>query len=1369
MLIDCHNHMRYMSMRYRLSLIFLLVIFCFNCFAQEEQVNFRKISTADGLSQSSVITINQDHLGQMWFGTRDGLNKYDGTSFKIYKNDPNDSLSISNNDILTIDEDQEGNIWVGTYYGLNSYNPEKNIFKRFFHSQDNSIPDNTIWSLKVMQGGNIWIGTSNGLSIYNPETGKFTNFEIIGANGLRSNLVLSIMQTKNGNIWLGTSNGVFKAIKQSNGNIQFKNFGTSLFVQDLIEDHSGNIWIASKNNGLLKYNEKTQEVSKFKKEGANKIHKDVRSLAIDISGILWLGTYEGINKVTNEGEVLKIVNNPYDQNSLSRNTIKSVFKDAKGSIWVGAYYGGLNIWDSSNSNFNNYSQNTNKNSLSYDVVSSIEANSNNLYFGTEGGGITVLNKNNQQTSYLNKATVKNFPSNNIKSLLLDNNQLWIGTFNAGIADYDLQYKKIVTDKLSNNLNDYLQGVGVYSIRKENDSILWIGSFGNGLIRYNSNTGNYKTFVLNKGDPNSLSGNSIRTLIISKQSVLWVGTDRGLNRIDLKKYNSGKLIVKHFLSNFERVTGEDILTLFEDSIGEIWIGTKYNGLFKYTGKTLEHITIDSSGNGVTAVHSILEDIQHNLWLSTNQGIITYNLANKKSTLYSQKDGLVSNEFNDNASLQIKDKIYFGGPAGVSSFNPQKITGNTYAPQVILTDFKIQNTPVDYRKKNDILEKSITYTQQIELNYDKSNFSISYAIPNFISSTNNQYSYRLVGLENQWTTTKNTEAAYTIQNAGTYLFEVKGANNDGIWNTTPTTLKIIVKPAPWKSIWAFFIYALFIGLALYGLFRIIKSKAKLKHELELEQIEAERSKEIHTAKLQFFTNISHEFRTPLSLILGPLQQILSGYNGSNILYKKLLVIESSANHLLQLINTLMDFRKLESNQFNLAAAEGNIVKFLKEIFLSFTEFAKDGGYTYTFNTSNEDIQVYYDRHKLERVFYNLISNAFKYTPKGGMVSMNVIKEEHQINIEIEDSGVGISEEYINKVFDRFFEVSIHKKQQNNYSNGTGIGLSIAKNIVNLHQGTISVENKELQGVIFKVVLPLGRSHLNEKEILKDFVLSDDVSQYASQLSSLPEVRREDLDDLMEEEKRHTILLVEDNKVFRSFLKDLLIKDYNILQAGDGKVAMKIALKHVPDLIISDVIMPEMVGTELCSSIKGNLKTSHIPVILLTSRTSLIYKFEGLESGADDYISKPFNLKEFKLRIYNLLESKERLKEKFSNQNVLIPSDIVVTSLDEQLLKKAFEIVEQNISNEQFDIPFFCSELGVSRSMLFTKIKAWTYFTPNKFILEIRLKSAAQLLEQNKINISQVSYKVGFNNPKYFSKCFQNKFGITPTQYANKFSED
>ncbi|MWB94077.1 response regulator [Flavobacterium sp. GA093] len=1359
-------------MKYKIPFLVLLLIFG-NVFSQTKY-RLKSLSTTDGLSQSSVIAMHQDKFGQMWIGTRDGLNKYDGSKFTIFRNDVTNKYSISNNDILSIEEDRTGKIWVGTYNGLNCYNPVTNTFKRYLHNKTNhTISGNATWSIKEI-GNEMWFGTSKGLTIYNEKTNRFTSIfhSDTDPKTLPSNNILAILKTKKGEIWIGTTKGLCKLVSRKNDKFVFKNYPLNsadlLTIQSLVEDSKGDLWVGTKNKGLLKIDHSTNQFTAFLPEQKYKeINTDIRSLAIDNQGSLWIGAYDGMY-IFGKDKSLQKINNSTNSNGIDK--VKSVFIDKKGSVWIGCYYKGINIWDVSNVNFSNYNQNSKKIPMSFDVVSSIISDTNqNIYFGTEGGGVTIFNKKTETTSYINSKTGQN-NKNDIKSMCLSEDHiLWMGTFSKGLSAYNTLSKRMEESRIAPNLSALLKETGVYSIKNEGNGILWIGTFGKGLIRYNTVTKDFLVINNDNKSQNLITNNIIRTILVDKNKFLWIGTQNGLNRISLKKFQQNKYQIQHFFFDAAALAGDDILTLFQDSQNKIWVGTKAKGLHYFDGKKFNKINLKVGNTAITSIHSILEDDDKNFWISTNQGIIKYNTRRKTTIIYDQKDGLTSNEFNDNSALKLdSDEFYFGSPSGVTYFDAKKISINKYAPQVLITDLKINNESIHAHDKSEILDKSIGYTKTITLDYDKANFSINFAIPNYIRSKNNQYLYRMTGLENNWTKTKNTEAIFAIQNPGSYTFEVKGANNDGVWNKVPTSLTVIVKPAPWRSIWAFLLYGIIIGLGLYGLIWIIKSKARLKQKLQLEYLETERIEENNRLKLDFFTNISHEFRTPLTLILGPLQQILTDYNGTHEMYKKLLVIEGSANHLLSLINRLMDFRKLENHQVMLESAEGNIVKFTREIFLSFIEYAKDGGYSYTFESSEEEILVYFDRYKLERVFYNLISNAFRYTPKGGSIHLKITHDTENLFITIEDSGVGIAEEHIDKIFDLFFEVPMHNNIQKNYNKGTGIGLSIVKNIVKLHKGSIEVFNKKTEGVVFKVTLPLGRKHLLDTEIISDFKISDDIDQYKAQLETSEITDHEDVDDLVVNTERKTILIVEDHKVLRSFMKNLLKKEYNIIVADNGKVALEKALQFVPNLIISDVIMPEMVGTELCSKIKENIKTSHIPVILLTSRSSLVYKFEGLESGADDYISKPFNLIEFKLRVKNLLNSAERLKNKFSSEDHFNPSEITVSSLDEELLKKAFKIVEENISNEQFDIPFFCSELGVSRTMLFLKIKAWTNFTPNEFIHEIRLKRAAQLLEQNKLNIAEVSYKVGFNNPKYFSKCFQKRYGETPSQFADKFSK-
>jgi signal transduction histidine kinase/ligand-binding sensor domain-containing protein/DNA-binding response OmpR family regulator len=1348
--------------------LFFIACYAYCGFSQNDTYTFTHISANEGLSQNSAIVIHQDDLGQIWIGTRDGLNKYDGTEFTVYKHNKDNPASISNNDILSIEQDSSGFIWVGTLIGLNRYDPQKGTFKTFLAKENStSIRSNSIWAIKELSTEELLVGTPAGLLAYNKSKDLF---KVI----LDRHQILSIFETSNGNVFIGTHKGLVQMVGKTGDEYQFKTIeGTQgLYVQDIIESPDSSLLFGTINKSVLEYDIQREKLSPYFEEAILKgKNRNARQLLFDDKGKLWIGTYHGLQIADKSKNIIVLASNINDNESLNDNFIKALFKDSKGSIWIGTYHGGINVWDESNVNFINITQKPGNIGLSFKSVSSIENYKELVFFGTEGGGISVLDTITKKIEYINTENSPDLKNNNVKALFLSKDKkLWIGLFRDGFVVYDVISKRFDNIVLPPDLFSYMGDAGVSRIQQDSDGNMLIGTIGKGLIKFNVTNKSFKIFS-QSSKSNNLSNNLIRDVKVDSKNNIWVGTLKGLNLISAKG-----AITKYFYDQDLR-TGDVITSIFEDRNGTIWVGSDANGLFKFVNDNFEFVDIKIDNTSLIGVHSIVDDGIGNLWIaSANQGVIKYNPKDKKIiSNYTQKTGLASNQFNNNASLSIgESQFFFGGPAGAIYFNPNKLVKNNYVPQVIITDLKIENKSISVGEDSELLSSAISFTKDLVLSHDQGNFSISFSIPSFINSTNNRYMYRLRGLEKDWVVTSSNSAFYTIQSPGNYTFEVKGINSDGISNELATTMLIRVKPAPWRTWWAFLLYGVFIFIILHYLLNVLKSKAKLEHQLDLEQIQAKQIKESNRAKLEFFTNISHEFRTPLTLILGPIQQLLDNYRGSSSMYKKLKVIESSANHLLQLINRLMDFRKLESNFIQLEAAEGNLVKFLKEIYLSFTEYAKDGNYNYSFHTPSEEIFVYYDRYKLERVFYNLISNAFRYTPKNGNITIRIIEDAEKIIIRVEDSGVGIEEEYRAKVFERFFELASNRKPDKNYNKSTGIGLSIVKNIIDLHKGKISVEENENNiGSVFSVELPLGRNHLSDSEIIKDFKFSDDLAQYIDQLE--PDANQLVLEQLVLEEdniksvnskENPSVLLVEDNKPLRKLMRDILADDYNVFEAHNGKVAYKIARKEQIDIIVSDVVMPEMTGTELCSLIKEDIRTSHIPLILLTSRSSLIYKLEGLESGADDYISKPFNVREFKLRIKNILSSVTRLKRKMNSIEMLQPDDIVLSSLDEKLYEKALKIVEKNIDNEQFDIPFFCEELGVSRTVLFRKIKVWTDFTPNEFIQHLRLKKGAQLLEQGKINISEVSYKVGFKNPKYFGKCFRKKYGKTPREYSKTF---
>ena len=1345
------------------SVLFYLLLFLSGCiYSQSPTFYFKHVTIGNGLSNNTINAISQDQYGQIWIGTQNGLNKFNGLKNTVYRSNVLDTTAISNTSILNILEDRNGYIWVGTLNGLNRYDPKKRIFKKYFRKvkSNTALKNSLIICSKLMPDQTIWFGTGNGISIYNPESDSFKNILSDKLTLKRRNIVNQIYVDSNNAIWLATPNGLLRLNKTKSNNYTttlFNNTATvnKIYIKKIIEVKPGVLGIATKYNGYLTFNTKLQT---FKRPLFNQIpsNVDVNDLEIDNDNNLWIATTNGVFIITPQDKMLSLKSNISSKTTLNQNFVKIIYKDSNGSMWLGTESAGINIWTKSNQNFVNIKNDNIDGNTANCIITDQDAN---IYYGTDTGTVNKISTAGNVTQLLKVPEEDKLLTYPIRAIALHNeNILCVGTLNRGIFSYNLLSKKEEFDVFSKDLKQALKNSGVFDIKKENNNY-WFATFGLGVVKYNVLT---KKFTAIKKP--IVTTNIIKTILIEKNGIVWAGGLGGFYKLTIDKEGAYKSI--SFLDK-DKFARYHVTSLSKDHLNNLWVGTQAQGLFCYDGVNLKKIDLDKK-YPIYTIYSILTGKSNIIWLSTERGIVKYNIETKETTIFEQKNIEISNGFRYNSGVKLgDDKFYFGSLNGITHFNSNSLVSDNYAPNTLLLDLKIQNKTVDVKTNAKILNKDILYTKEINLDYKNSNFSITYGLPNYIHVAGNSYAYRLKGLDDHWVYTNQTEAFFTLQKAGNYTFEVKGANHNGVWSKNTTTLNITIKPKPWKTWWAYLIYTLIAICILLSVYWVLQSKSKLKYKLELEHVENKRIEELNNDKLEFFTNISHEFRTPLTLILGPLQSILSNYTGNKDTFNKLKIMEGSTNHLLRLINRLMDFRKFENNQFKLEAAEGNIVKFLKEIFLSFSEFAKIDNYQYEFETEKENLLVYYDRYKLERVFYNIISNAFRYTEKGGRIKVRIHQDDTHVIINVIDNGVGIAEEYLDKIFDRFFEVSIHNQSENNYQKGTGIGLSIAHNIVKLHKGEIDVFKAIPTGSRFVVKLKKGKGHLAKEEIIDDFKTSDDLSQYVKQISPKKQQENLDIESLLNTEKAYTILVVEDSTTLRSFIKEILKSEYNVIEAENGEVALELAIKHVPDLIISDVIMPKMVGTELCAKIKTNFKTSHIPVIMLTSRSSLVYKFQGLESGADDYLSKPFEIKELTLKVKNILESKTRLKENLLSKDGFTVSDVSLTSIDEKMLQKAYQIVKLNIANQSFNVNQFSEDLGVSRSMLFVKIKAWANVTPKDFIQEIRLKQAARLLEIDKFTVAEVSAKVGFKRQKYFSQCFQKKYNLTPTQYAQKFN--
>ncbi len=1223
----------------------LFALFLCSCLftnAQENTFKFEHISTVDGLSQSSVIAMAQDSLGFMWLGTRDGLNRYDGHVFTTFKTEIGNDKSLSSSDILSLAMAPNGDLWVGTYNGLNRWNSESNTFERFLNDgNSNGAAGNVINDLFVGHHGELFVATDRGIVLMNP-TGKVSTPPAF--QSLKNFNIRSVYVAQNNNLYAGTDNGVY-VFTQKNGSFDNPDLILKdVVVQDIIEDQAGTLFFGTSKQGILKIKKDGQKIEPYELEPATVI-TDIRQLLFDADQRLWVGTYNGIFIIEN-GNATHLKSTFSNAGGLQKNSVKSLFLDTDSSVWAGTYNGGVHLWNSRSNGIANYVEGNGNSNLNYSVVSAIQADADYLYIATELGGLNILDRKDNTFSYVNTGKSGSM-EDNLKALLLDEELLWIGTFNNGLSIYDTRTKKITTSSYLKAFNDSLDNIGVYDLKKRGEE-LYVATFGKGIFVYNTTA---KKVISQYNSSNGLSSDLVRTIYIDSDESVWAGTQNGLNHI------TSDGVVTDYLMDEKPNTGFDVLDIYRDSNKVLWVGTKSHGLYKFSENKFENVALNYNSTSFTTAHSIT-DASGFLWISTNRGIVKMNLKTEKiDRVYDVRDGLTGNEYSDGAVLKINDgQLFYGGVSGVSSIPLDNVSSSNYTTQVLFIKFSTS-------EKGQNSESQITNfgstgkgsrVDPIKLAHNDRSFSVQFSMPQYYNAAGRSYRYRLNGLESAWKTTFENEVSYTVQEAGSYVFEVQGVNSDGVLSDEVSSLYIEALPAPWLSWWAYVIYTIIVAIFILFLIRNFRIRTQLKESVRFEQKEQEQIKAVNESKLQFFTNISHEFRTPLTLIIGPLQQLLADYQGNRSMYKKLLVVESNANQLLQLINRLMDFRKLEQQQFSLQAAQGNIVKFLREIYLSFTEHARVGDYHYDFTTCDEEILVYYDRNKLERVFYNLISNAFKFTPKGGTISIHIDQTEDEIFVKIKDTGMGVGEQDQQKIFERFYEGSkvikdavVNEKMVNDArGQGTGIGLNIAKSIVELHHGGISLESEERKGSIFTVSLFKGRKHLQDEEIIEDFKFSDDLDQYTSQKERLVDEEKgfKEL-DLSPSDPENTVLIVEDSTALRAFMVQLLKPKFKVLEAADGLEGFEIAVKENPDVIVSDVVMPNMDGTALCAKIKQDIRTSHIPVILLTSRTSLVYKLEGLESGADDYISKPFDLREFQLRIHNQLRTKEKLKEKLS----------------------------------------------------------------------------------------------------------------------------
>ncbi|HYW95270.1 MAG TPA: two-component regulator propeller domain-containing protein [Bacteroidales bacterium] len=1073
----------------------------------------------------------------------------------------------------------------------------------------------------------------------------------------------------------------------------------------------------------------------------------VRTIKETHDRALWFGTQNGLYEYDPGDSVLNVYRaEPDNPTSISHNSIYSLYEDRVGTLWIGTW-SGLSILDKRKYNFHHYAHRYNDpNSLSNNVVSSFQEGTHGTWIGTEQGGLNFLNKDRTNfTSYEHRTgDPESLPGNNVKTVFLDSNRdLWVGTFNGGLSLY-----------LGNGrFKHFLEGQSVYSIMEYPGDKLYIGGI-SGLYVMDLKTRKISRNVFPPSSGMRHLEAFVTVLFTDSKNRIWIGTrDYGLYLFD-----PVRSILKQFKysdTDSTSISGDYVITICEDAQQQIWIGTYY-GLNKFN----DDLTFDRMNRSMALKDYIINGLQTDdegtLWISTNDGIYSYDEGSNDLRHFDYLDGLQSNEFNRRACYKNSNgELFFGGVNGFNVFHPKEIMQNRDVPPVVITDLKLFNESVVPGEKNSPLDKHISETKEIVLNHHQSSFSFEFVALNYLIPEKNSYKYILEGYEDTWNYSgRNRTASYMNLKPGTYKFHVKGSNNDNVWNENGASILVLVKAPFYATPLAMLLYIVLLSVLLYILIRIVRFRTEKENELMLERAEKERIKDLNLRRLQFFTNVSHEFRTPLTLIAGPIDKLLSGKNFHQAEYL-LQLMKNNVNRMLNQVNQLMDFRKLENEKMTLKVVNQNMDKFLSQIVIGFEDMANtkmiELQYNSTGNVSEESDQ-WFDTGILDKVMYNLLSNAFKFTPKYGIIEVKLSLDSGIARIEVKDTGKGIDPDKIEWIFERFYSDS-----SDNIS--TGIGLSLSKKLIELHRGKFEVESEKMKGSNFIVTIPVTLESFSADEMA---TTESNFLSAPPELDSLPGSLSLAEDSQTTVENREVILIVEDDPDMSSYLANHF-SSYKLLIADNGKTALKKAKESLPDIIISDIMMPEMNGIELCKAVKKEYLTSHIPVILLTAKAAIDEKIEGMETaGADAYVEKPFNAEYLSVLVRNLFFQRRKLIEKFSGLGAeVLKSD---DGIDENqlFLQKINQIVNAHISDSSFAVDQLLVEIGMSRSQLYRKFKAISDKSPSEYIRILRLQHACDLVQNKDYTISEVAFLSGFENISYFNTCFKRHFGVSPGKY-------
>ena len=1426
-----------LNMKAIIMVLFSVFAFIFQSFGQPELVStpeysFSRIKLSEIHRQFFIEDILRDSTGFMWFATRDGLYRYDGVTLRLFQSNMNDPTSLQSNNINGLCLDKAKKLWVVTGNCLYRYNELLESFTAWQlpKSEDNSEGNNLLCRVMSDNNQKIWIATwDRGLLQFDPKTSKFRQYgkKIFGTNTVRA-----IIQDRMNTIWVASHNGLFIYNPQNDAFEEFSYLKTKAPSREfsqlntLYEDKQGVIWIGS-NNGIIKFERLSASISFLPVDPyVDRNDKNIVECFYDDNrDRIWVGTRNGLNIFSKSQNriILTIYGDKKDENGLISSDIRRLYDDKRGNLWIGTHNGGVNKYSLLKKAFKTAVINSDE--IGDNRVFSVFQSANqDLWLGTENG-LYLLNPETSKIKSFNSIPV--LRSVLVSGIIEDKaGNIWIGTDKDGLIM--LNPKTLATRQLlfNNEKPASFSTNDIWEIYYDSKGRIWICKSGNGLVCYDPSTNTSVTYTNNPLDASSISSNSIGYILEDKKGGFWIGTSvQGLNYLNPKTGKFDRFF--HNENNTNSLLDNSISSLHIDRENNLWVGTS-EGLDKLNTETgiFEHFG-EKDGLDVLLIQAISEDKAGNIWVSTTNGIFKRDRISGKFKKYTSADGLPSDQFLPGSLYKNnKGTIYMGTEAGLVYFDPSQIENNPYVPNVILTNFKLFNKNVAI---GDILTQSIVSIPELNLSYKDNYLMFEFASLDYQNPGKNKYTWYLEGLEKTWNNPvfQNT-AVYNNLAPGKYTLKIKASNNDDVWNEKGYEIKIHIDPPFYLTVWFKILFVILVICLIfaYNYLRIRKirnrniilektvekrtqtiniqkealekanqdlsdqkdeiisqsnqlkeNNSSLQEQQEKIKLQTLRLQELDKVKTQFFTNISHEFRTPLTLIIGPLEKLLKE-NTSELLKRQYEVMLRNSHRLLRLINQLLDLSSLDAGHLKLMVTKGNISEYLRNISDTFTSRAERQNIYYQYDVSAISITGYFDYDKVEKIVYNLLSNAFKNTPDGGsivlsvqqeMIVSNVFHSNDEISgivVRVADTGIGIPSNLQGHIFDRFYRV---ENNSNNSNPGAGIGLSLTKELVLAHYGSISVISEQGKGAEFIVILPIDLCCFSESEISDTPNTHTEANLKALQIIESAGFNQNSLQVSIDYDtinERPLLLIIEDDKDLNEFLVNHYSEEYRVISAYNGTEGLNTALDSLPDLILSDIMLPGDDGITISRILKTNELTSHIPIILLTAKDTESEKISGFETGADDYITKPFEISLLDIRIKNLIDQRKKLMERFSRIVTLQPTNIKVNKPDENFLQKAMDIIEKNMENPSFDVELFTREIGMSRTLLYRKVRALTDQSINDFIRSVRLKRAAQFLQSGTFNVNEAAIRAGFTNQSYFSKCFEQQFGELPSKYASRY---